>query len=88
MDGAVKQYLAKIGRLGGTKSRRTLDTETARNMVRIREARRAYERFHARCFWSNDPGYRITQEDIPWVSDRLMRFGGREGWDLGARLCR
>ncbi|MCK5378434.1 MAG: hypothetical protein KAJ78_03480 [Acidobacteria bacterium] len=88
MDKVVKQYLAEIGRRGGAKSRRTLDAETARNMVRVREARRAFERFHARCFWSFDPTYRITQEDIPWVADRLMKFGGREGWELGARLCR
>ncbi|MCD4747736.1 MAG: hypothetical protein K8R59_00050 [Thermoanaerobaculales bacterium] len=88
MDGAVKQYLAEIGRRGGAKSRRRLDSETARNMVRIREARRAFSRFHARCFWSYDPGYRITLEDVPWVAEQLMKNGGREGWELGARLCR
>ncbi|GEM_PF-962812 len=36
-----RQYLAEIGRRGGTKSRRILDPATARRMVAIREARRA-----------------------------------------------
>ena len=88
MDSVVKQYMAEIGRRGGTKSRRSLDSETAQNMVRIREARRAFRHFHARCFSSCDPGYRITLEDIPWVAEQLMKFGGRKGWELGARLCR
>lgn len=37
----VRQYLARIGAAGGRKSRRQLDGETARAMVRAREARRA-----------------------------------------------
>jgi hypothetical protein len=57
-------------------------------MVRVREARRAFRRFYPRCFWSHDPGYVIGEHDIAWVADLLMRFGGREGWELGARLCR
>ena len=57
-------------------------------MVRLREARRAFRRFHARCFWSTDPDYRVTPNDIPWVAERVMTHGGREGWDVGARLCR
>jgi hypothetical protein len=59
METKVRDYLAEIGRRGGRKTRRTLDPETAREMVRVREARRAYRRFHARCFWSFDPDYRI-----------------------------
>lgn len=57
-------------------------------MVRLREARRAYRRFHTQCFWSFDPAYEITLGDVPWVAERLMKFGGRAGWELGARLCR
>jgi hypothetical protein len=37
----IRRYLAEIGRRGGTKSRRTLDPETARAMVRARELSRA-----------------------------------------------
>lgn len=58
--------------------------ETAREMVRLREARRAFRRFHTQCFWFFDPEYRVRAEDIPWVAQRLMTFGGRAGWELGA----
>jgi hypothetical protein len=55
-------------------------------MVRVREARRAYRKFHARCFWSYDPDYQITPGDIPWVAAQLMKHGGRREWELGASL--
>ena len=41
---SVTKYLSDIGRRGGIKSRRTLDPETSRRMVAIREARRAARR--------------------------------------------
>lgn len=84
----VKNYLSQIGRRGGKASRRRLDAETARAMTRVRESRRAFRRSHTRCFWSYDPNYRVQANDIPWVAQRLMEYGGREGWELGARLCR
>lgn len=56
-------------------------------MVRLREARRAFRRFYAECFWSCDPEYTVTLDDVPWVADQLMKFGGRTGWEVGARLC-
>lgn len=84
----ISRYLAEIGRRGGLKSRRTLDPETARNMVRVREARRAYRRFHALCFWSFKKDLDIGLDDVAWVADRLMSHGNREAWELGARLCR
>ena len=88
MSERIRKYLSHIGRRGGQKSRRTLDSETARNMVRLREAKRAYRRFHARCFWSYDPDYALTLGDVEWVAKQLMRNGGREAWDIGAKLCR
>ncbi len=88
MKAAVKAYLSEIGRRGGRKSRRVLDPATARSMVQVREARRAYRRFHAECFWSYDPDLRIEIGDVAWVADQLMRQGGREAWLVGARLCR
>lgn len=88
MDPAVRAYLATIGRRGGSRSRRQLASHAAREMVRLREARRAYRRFHTQCFWSSDPDYKVTAADIPWVTERLMTYGGRAGWELGARLCR
>lgn len=88
MDDRVRDYLARIGRKGGRRSRRKLDSETARDMVRVREARRAYHHYHAQCFWSYDPDYVVRLDDIPWVAEQLMKHGGREAWELGARLCR
>jgi hypothetical protein len=38
---SVRKYLARIGSIGGRRSRRKLDAETARAMVRSRAARRA-----------------------------------------------
>lgn len=84
----MRSYLARIGRRGGRKSRRVLDPEAARAMVRVREARRAYRRFHAECFWSYDPDYRVGPDDIAWVADRLRRHGGRAAWQIASRLCR
>lgn len=87
MDERVRSYLAEIGRKGGRKSRRTLDPETARMMVRVREARRAYRKYHARCFWSSPPGLEIGAEDVEWVARTLKKHGDREAWEVGSRLC-
>jgi hypothetical protein len=62
--------------------------ETARQMVRLREARRAFNRFHVTCFWSSPKDYLVKAEDITWVARQLMTHGGREGWRIGARLRR
>lgn len=88
MHAAVASYLREIGRRGGRTSRRRLSSQSARDMVRVREAQRAFREFHAQCFWSEDPGYHVTLEDVPWVAERLMRHGGRRGWERGAKLCR
>jgi hypothetical protein len=88
MERKVRAYLSEIGRRGGRKSRRALDPETAREMVRVREARRIYRRFHAQCFWSFDPDYLIRTADIAWVADQLRRHGGRDAWEAAGKLCR
>ncbi len=88
MDAEVKAYLGEIGRRGGLKSRRVLDRSTARAMVTVREARRAYRRFHADCFWSCDPDYQIGPGDVAWVVRQLRRLGGRAAWEVAAKLCR
>jgi len=88
MDRHVTEYLQSIGRRGGRASKRVLLPEVARAMVKLREARRAFRRFHTQCFWSCAPGYVVTSEDILWVARQLMEHGGREGWKLGAKLCR
>lgn len=88
MDRAVRDYLAEIGRRGGRASRRALSPAQAREMVRVREARRAYRRFYHLAFWSYAPDLRITAADVPWVAEQLRRHGGRKAWDVAARLCR
>jgi hypothetical protein len=88
MKPEVRAYLAEIGRRGGRKSRRALDPETARAMVRVRQARRKYRHFHAECFWSYDPYYRIGMSDVAWVAEQLRKHGGREAWEAARKLCR
>ena len=88
MKRSVKEYLAEIGRRGGRKSRRVLDPEVARAMVRVREARRIYRRFHTECFWSFDPDYRIGPSDVAWVAGQLRKHGGRDAWEIARTLCR
>jgi len=85
---SVHAYLAEIGRRGGRKSRRTLDPDTARVMVRVREARRAFRRFRTMCFWAYRPDLHIGVDDVSWVAEQLMKQGNRAAWKIGARLCR
>ena len=88
MNRAVRKYLSEIGRRGGKKSRRSLSSRKARDMVKVREARRAFRRFRTQCFWSYAPEHVITLRDVPWVAEQLMKSGGRDAWEVGARLCR
>ena len=83
----ISAYLAEIGRKGGKKSRRRLTPEDARNMVRVREARRAFREFHAQCFWYMRPDMAITLADVPEVARGLRQHGGRQGFILAAKLC-
>lgn len=83
----MREYLAEIGRRGGRKSRRALTPETAQAMVRVREARRAYRRFHTRCFWSFNPDYDIGLSDVSWVARQLRKHGGRDAWEVARNLC-
>ncbi len=88
MDNTIHEYLAEIGRRGGRKSRRTLDPETARAMVRVREARRAFRQFHATCFWSYRKDLDIGLADVDWVADTLRKNGDMRAWRRAGRLCR
>jgi hypothetical protein len=81
-------YLASIGRKGGTKSRRCLSSADAKNMVRLREARRAFRRFHSQCFWYMNEDMEITLVDVPEIVRGLRQHGGRQGYLLAAKLCR
>lgn len=74
---------------GGSAHRgRTLDATTARQMVMVRETRRAFRRFRRTCFWSYRADLEIGADDVAWVAEQLMKHGHREAWRVGARLCR
>lgn len=83
----IREYLAEIGQRGGRRSRRTLDPEVARSMVRVREARRAFRRFYADCFWSYRPDLVLASDNVAWVAEQLMKHGSHEAWIVAARLC-
>lgn len=84
----VRVYLSEIGRKGGIKSRRVLSPDEARNMVRIREAQRAFRNFYAQCFWYLKKDMKVTSADIPEIVRGLRQNGGRDGFLLAAKLCR
>lgn len=88
LSAELRNYLSTIGRRGGERSRRRLDSETARRMVKVREARRAFAKFRTRCFWSFDPDLKIGFDDIPWVVEQLRKNGDRSAWEVAVRLCR
>jgi len=83
----ASRYLAEIGRLGGLKSRRHLSPEAARAMVAVREARRAYRRFHAECFASLPPDRQVTGADVAWVVEQLLQRGGESARAVGLRIA-
>jgi hypothetical protein len=83
----VSAYLAEIGRRGGRRSRRRLSSGDARNMVRVRMARRAFREFYAQCFWYMRADAVVTLADVPEVARGLRQNGGRRGFLLAAKLC-
>lgn len=56
-------------------------------MVRVREARRAFRRFHAQCFWYMPADLTIGLADVPEIARGLRQHGGRDGFLLAERLC-
>ena len=88
VETSVSRYLAAIGRKGGKQSRRRLTSEQARDMVRVRELRRAFREYYARCFWYMRPDAHLTLDDLAEVVRGLRKNGGREGIRRAAKLCR
>jgi len=84
----IRDYLSSIGRKGGLKSRRRLSADDARDMVRIREAKRAFRLYRAQCFWYMPENLNITLADVPEIARGLRQNGGRQGFLLAERLCR
>jgi len=88
MDDNVKKYLSQIGRIGGRKSKRVLTSEQSKEMLLVREARRAYKKYYSQCFWSFDPNLIIQKNDVRWVAEQLLKNGNMKLWILGNKLCR
>ena len=84
----VRGFLSETGRKGGLRSRRVLTPEQAKEMVKVREARRAFKRYRALCFWSFDPSLKISIQDVPLIVETLKKHGNREAWGIAERLCR
>jgi len=84
----ISRYLASIGRKGGQRSRRLLDASTARRMVALREARRAYRAYRDTCFWSYRPDFEIAERDIAWVVEGLKKEGDRRAYAWARRIAR
>ena len=84
----VRGFLSEIGRKGGRRSRRVLTPSQAKGMVQVREARRAFKRYRALCFWSYDPNLKVSINDVSWVVENLKKHGNREAWMVAERLCR
>jgi hypothetical protein len=51
-------------------------------------AQKAFEKFHARCFWFMRVDATLVAEDVPYICERLRADGGREGFQLAAEICR
>ena len=83
-----RDCLSRIGRKGGLRSRPQLSPEQARDMVRVREARRAFREFRTQCFWYLRPDLIVTLEDVPEIVRGLRLYGGHKGFRIAARLSR
>lgn len=71
----IREYLSKIGKKGGAKSKRVLTKDVARQMVLTRELKRCFKRFHSMCFWSFDKSYEISLKDFDWIIENLKKKG-------------
>lgn len=54
---------------------------------RLALAQQAFERFHSRCFWFMHRDARITEQEVPYICERLRADGGRAGFLLAAQIC-
>jgi hypothetical protein len=55
-------------------------------MVAVREARKAFRRYHLTCFWSAPADLVVGITDIAWLADGLRKRGDRAAWRVAARL--
>ena len=55
---------------------------------RLARARVAFERFYLRCFWYMRRDAVITEENLPYIIERLRADGGQAGFAEASELCR
>ena len=55
---------------------------------RIEKARRAFRAFRTRCFWSRAEEPEINEAAIPLIVEGLRKYGGHNGYQAAAELCR
>ena len=84
----VQAYLRAIGSKGGKKGRRQLDPSSARRMVALREAQKAYRQHHQEYFWSSPKNLVIGNDLIPFVIGGLMSEGNRSAFEKARRIKR
>ena len=64
------------------------DIETSLTMPeKLALAQRTFREFHARCFWFMREDAQITEQEIPYICERLRADGGRPGFLLAAQIC-
>ena len=54
---------------------------------RMTLAQAAFREFHSRCFWFMREDAQLTEEDVPYICQRLRADGGRRGFFLAAKIC-
>ncbi len=52
----------------------------------LADAQQAFAKYYAQCFWSFDPNYVVTLDDVAWVAEQLKKHGNREAWLVAAAL--
>ncbi len=85
---SIRRYLAQMGSKGGKKSRRRLAPSTARKMVALREARKAFRTYRHEYFWSFRDDTPITLKDIGWVLEGLRTEGNRIAYEKARQIER
>lgn len=88
MKPRLQAHLRTLGSQGGKKSRRTLDPATARKMVALREARKAYREHRHEYFWYCRDDLLIRDEHVPFVVRGLMNEGNRAAFEKARRIKR
>lgn len=76
----LRSYLSKIGKIGGSRSKRKLSSSDSFKMLALREASRAFKEYKKTCFWSFPNDFQVTQNNIPLISKTLKEQGNRKAF--------